>query len=189
MTVPPVTFGIISKRFHFHSWSILSESVWNLIKFLFVCSAGGKILLSNLPLHVRFEDLEPLLTPFGSVQNCEKLNSRDGSTQTVQVSYETQEQAQQWVYMILEEEFHWRMNWKFVIQILIGRLHDSKILSFHDDWIQWTIARILTPCLHVWSPKKTWLNFEGEHIHILNSRLRVRVWWLATLSMQTEELP
>ncbi|XP_021923058.1 insulin-like growth factor 2 mRNA-binding protein 1 isoform X2 [Zootermopsis nevadensis] len=58
-------------------------------------SVGGKILLSNLPLHVRFEDLEPLLTPFGSVQNCEKLNSRDGSTQTVQVSYETQEQAQQ----------------------------------------------------------------------------------------------
>jgi insulin-like growth factor 2 mRNA-binding protein 1 len=63
--------------------------------FYFVHSVGGKILLSNLPLHVRFEDLEPLLTPFGSVQNCEKLNSRDGSTQTVQVSYETQEQAQQ----------------------------------------------------------------------------------------------
>ncbi|XP_069690841.1 insulin-like growth factor 2 mRNA-binding protein 1 isoform X4 [Periplaneta americana] len=56
---------------------------------------GGKIVLSNIPSHVRFEDLEPLLTPFGSVQNCEKLNSRDGSTQTVQVSYETQEQAQQ----------------------------------------------------------------------------------------------
>ncbi|XP_069690838.1 insulin-like growth factor 2 mRNA-binding protein 1 isoform X2 [Periplaneta americana] len=58
-------------------------------------STGGKIVLSNIPSHVRFEDLEPLLTPFGSVQNCEKLNSRDGSTQTVQVSYETQEQAQQ----------------------------------------------------------------------------------------------
>lgn len=58
-------------------------------------SAGGKIVLSNLPVHVRLEDLEPLLTPFGSVQSCEKLNSRDGSTQTVQVSYETQEQAQQ----------------------------------------------------------------------------------------------
>ncbi|XP_023703830.1 insulin-like growth factor 2 mRNA-binding protein 1 isoform X2 [Cryptotermes secundus] len=58
-------------------------------------SAGGKIVLTNLPLHVRIEDLEPLLTPFGSVQNCEKLNSRDGSTQIVQVSYETQEQAQQ----------------------------------------------------------------------------------------------
>lgn len=52
-------------------------------------------MLTNLPLHVRIEDLEPLLTPFGSVQNCEKLNSRDGSTQIVQVSYETQEQAQQ----------------------------------------------------------------------------------------------
>jgi insulin-like growth factor 2 mRNA-binding protein 1 len=52
-------------------------------------------VLTNLPLHVRIEDLEPLLTPFGSVQNCEKLNSRDGSTQIVQVSYETQEQAQQ----------------------------------------------------------------------------------------------
>ncbi|KAJ9582076.1 hypothetical protein L9F63_003578, partial [Diploptera punctata] len=58
-------------------------------------SAGAKIVLSNIPSHVRFEELEPLLTPFGSVQSCEKLNSRDGSTQTVQVSYETQEQAQQ----------------------------------------------------------------------------------------------
>jgi len=63
--------------------------------FLPDCSAGGKIVLSNLPVHVRLEDLEELLIPFGSVQSCEKLNSRDGSTQTVQVSYETQEQAQQ----------------------------------------------------------------------------------------------
>ncbi|KAK7793766.1 hypothetical protein R5R35_000962 [Gryllus longicercus] len=60
-----------------------------------VASGPGKIVLSNLPTHVRFEDLEPLLTPFGPVQNCEKIASRDGSTQTVQVSYETQEQAQQ----------------------------------------------------------------------------------------------
>nr|CAD7400122.1 unnamed protein product [Timema cristinae] len=58
-------------------------------------SAAGKIVLSNIPTHVRIEDLEPLLTPFGQVQNCEKLNSRDGSTHAVQVSYETQEQAQQ----------------------------------------------------------------------------------------------
>nr|CAD7428002.1 unnamed protein product [Timema monikensis] len=57
--------------------------------------AAGKIVLSNIPTHVRIEDLEPLLTPFGQVQNCEKLNSRDGSTHAVQVSYETQEQAQQ----------------------------------------------------------------------------------------------
>ncbi|XP_067006463.1 insulin-like growth factor 2 mRNA-binding protein 1 isoform X2 [Anabrus simplex] len=58
-------------------------------------SGPAKVVVSNVPPHVRFEDLEPLLTPFGALQNCEKLNSRDGTTQTVQVAYETQEQAQQ----------------------------------------------------------------------------------------------
>lgn len=53
--------------------------------------------MSNLPVHARFEDIEPLLTTYGQVQNVEKLSSRDPNTQTVLVSYETQEQAQQYV--------------------------------------------------------------------------------------------
>ncbi|XP_048504743.1 insulin-like growth factor 2 mRNA-binding protein 1 isoform X2 [Athalia rosae] len=58
-------------------------------------SSGGKIVVSNLPPHARFEDVEPLLTTYGLVQNVEKLSSRDPNTQTLLVSYETQEQAQQ----------------------------------------------------------------------------------------------
>lgn len=58
-------------------------------------SAPARVVVSNIPAHVRFEDLESLLSPFGTVINFEKLNSREGPTQTVQVSYETQEEAQQ----------------------------------------------------------------------------------------------
>ncbi|XP_063223696.1 insulin-like growth factor 2 mRNA-binding protein 2 isoform X2 [Bacillus rossius redtenbacheri] len=57
-------------------------------------SSAGKVVLSNIPPHVRIEELEPLLTSIGPFQNYEKLNSRDGSTQTFQISYETQEHAQ-----------------------------------------------------------------------------------------------
>ncbi|XP_054270210.1 insulin-like growth factor 2 mRNA-binding protein 1 isoform X4 [Macrosteles quadrilineatus] len=58
-------------------------------------SSNSKIVVSNLPPHVRFEDLEHLLIPYGNIQKCEKLNSREGQPQVVQISYETQEQAQQ----------------------------------------------------------------------------------------------
>lgn len=68
-------------------------------------SGIGKIILSNLPSHARFEDLETLLSPFGSVQSCEKLGSRDGGVWSVQVSYETHEQAQQWVNLIYFSDF------------------------------------------------------------------------------------
>ncbi|EEB18062.1 predicted protein [Pediculus humanus corporis] len=56
---------------------------------------NSKIIVSNIPLHARYEDLEPLFSQFGSVQSCEKSNSRDGNSQSYQVVYETQEQAQQ----------------------------------------------------------------------------------------------
>ncbi|XP_046669691.1 insulin-like growth factor 2 mRNA-binding protein 1 isoform X3 [Homalodisca vitripennis] len=61
----------------------------------FHTSSNTKIVVSNLPPHVRIEDLEHLLTPFGHVQKCEKLSSREGQPQVVQISYDTQEQAQQ----------------------------------------------------------------------------------------------
>lgn len=54
-----------------------------------------KVIVSNLPPHVRFEDLEPLLSPHGKVLACDKLTSRDPNTQTVQITFETPDQAQQ----------------------------------------------------------------------------------------------
>ncbi|XP_029166929.1 insulin-like growth factor 2 mRNA-binding protein 1 isoform X2 [Nylanderia fulva] len=57
-------------------------------------SGIAKLLVSNLPAQARFEDLELLFANYGQVQNIEKLSSRDPNTQTILVSYETQEQVQ-----------------------------------------------------------------------------------------------
>ncbi|KAL3283615.1 hypothetical protein HHI36_006754, partial [Cryptolaemus montrouzieri] len=53
-----------------------------------------KIIISNLAPHVRFEDIEHLLAAHGRVVSCDKLTSKDPTTQTVQVVYETIEQSQ-----------------------------------------------------------------------------------------------
>ncbi|XP_025832796.1 insulin-like growth factor 2 mRNA-binding protein 1 [Agrilus planipennis] len=53
-----------------------------------------KIIISNLPPNVRFEDIKELLLQHGEVVSCDKLQSRDPNTQTVQVIYENAEQAQ-----------------------------------------------------------------------------------------------
>lgn len=50
--------------------------------------------MSNLAPHIRFEDIEHLLVAHGNVVGCDKLTSKDPSTQTVQITYETPEQAQ-----------------------------------------------------------------------------------------------
>lgn len=63
--------------------------------FLLNSGAGSKVLVSNFPSHARLEDLELLFSNCGQVLSVEKLSSRDPTTQTVLVSYETQEQAQQ----------------------------------------------------------------------------------------------
>ncbi|KAJ8951878.1 hypothetical protein NQ318_019854, partial [Aromia moschata] len=55
----------------------------------------SKIIISNLGPHVRFEDIEHFLNQHGRVVSCDKLTSKDPSTQTVAVTYETTEQAQQ----------------------------------------------------------------------------------------------
>ncbi|XP_046983659.1 LOW QUALITY PROTEIN: insulin-like growth factor 2 mRNA-binding protein 1 [Schistocerca americana] len=55
----------------------------------------GKVVVSNLPGHLCLEDVEPLLVPFGNVQQLEKVGtSRDGTTFSVHVTYDTHEQAQ-----------------------------------------------------------------------------------------------
>lgn len=57
--------------------------------------SGAKILVGNLPAHVRIEDVEQLLSSYGQIQNFEKAPMRDPSTQAFLVSYETPDQAQQ----------------------------------------------------------------------------------------------
>ncbi len=63
--------------------------------FVFSVSHNAKVVISNLPSHVRIEDLEPILTPYGGIQNYEKLGTKDGPTQVVQISLNSPEQAQQ----------------------------------------------------------------------------------------------
>ena len=53
------------------------------------------MIISNLPSNARIEDLEQLLAPYGAPQNYEKLGTKEGPTQTVQISFDTPEQAQQ----------------------------------------------------------------------------------------------
>lgn len=67
----------------------------SVLLFLRFFSGSSKAVVSNLPAQARLEDLEALLCNYGTVQNIEKLTSRDPNTQTLLVSYETQEQAQQ----------------------------------------------------------------------------------------------
>ncbi|XP_045472795.1 insulin-like growth factor 2 mRNA-binding protein 3 isoform X3 [Harmonia axyridis] len=57
-------------------------------------TATPKIIISNLALHIRFEDIEHLLSNHGRVVSVDKLTSKDPTSQTVQVVYETLEQAQ-----------------------------------------------------------------------------------------------
>ncbi|XP_050521834.1 insulin-like growth factor 2 mRNA-binding protein 1 isoform X2 [Daktulosphaira vitifoliae] len=55
--------------------------------------SANKIVISNVPSSVRFEQLEQVLLQFGQVKDIEKLNQRDGPTQVVQITFESAEQA------------------------------------------------------------------------------------------------
>ena len=52
-------------------------------------------MIVNFSAQTRIEDIETLFSTCGQLQNVEKLSSRDPNVQTVLISYETQEQAQQ----------------------------------------------------------------------------------------------
>ncbi|XP_037935525.1 insulin-like growth factor 2 mRNA-binding protein 1 isoform X2 [Teleopsis dalmanni] len=54
----------------------------------------SKILISGIPLQTQFEDIEPLLKPYGIVKQCEAVSSKDPSTQTVHITFDSPEQAQ-----------------------------------------------------------------------------------------------
>lgn len=68
-------------------------------------SGVAKVLVSNLPAQIRVEDLDLLFSNYGQVQNIEKVPSRDPNTQSVLISYETQEQVQQAVNQLNGYDF------------------------------------------------------------------------------------
>lgn len=55
--------------------------------------SANKIVISNVPTGVRFEQLEQILLQFGQVKEIEKISQRDGPTQVVQIAFESAEQA------------------------------------------------------------------------------------------------
>ncbi|XP_025419881.1 insulin-like growth factor 2 mRNA-binding protein 1 [Sipha flava] len=55
--------------------------------------SANKIVISNVPSGVRFDQLEQILLQFGQVKEIEKLSQRDGPTQVVQIAFESSEQA------------------------------------------------------------------------------------------------
>lgn len=57
----------------------------------------SKILISGIPMQTRFEDIEPLLKPYGIVKQCEAISSKDQNTQTVHITFENPEQAQRYI--------------------------------------------------------------------------------------------
>jgi len=70
----------------------------NPVLFSISSSSGvAKVLVSNLPAQIRLEELDLLFSNYGQIQNIEKVPSRDPNTQSVLISYETQEQVQQYV--------------------------------------------------------------------------------------------
>lgn len=55
-------------------------------------------MISGIPLHAHFEDIEPLLKPFGKVEDCTVVSSLDPNTQTVHISFENFDQAQRYYW-------------------------------------------------------------------------------------------
>ncbi|XP_058174761.1 insulin-like growth factor 2 mRNA-binding protein 1 [Anopheles ziemanni] len=54
----------------------------------------AKIVISGIPQHAKFDDIEPLLKPYGKVEHCEAGTSKDPNTQTVHITFENHDQAQ-----------------------------------------------------------------------------------------------
>ena len=59
-------------------------------------SSSAKVMISGIPLHAHFEDIEPLLKPYGKVEDCIVVSSKDPNTQTVHITFETYDQAQRY---------------------------------------------------------------------------------------------
>lgn len=57
-------------------------------------STIAKIVISGIPQHAKFDDIEPLLKPYGKVEHCDAVTSKDPTTQTVHITFENHDQAQ-----------------------------------------------------------------------------------------------
>lgn len=57
-------------------------------------SQTTKVIISGIPQHANFSDVEPLLKQYGNVEECDAVASKDPKTQTVHITFETFEQAQ-----------------------------------------------------------------------------------------------
>lgn len=57
-------------------------------------SQTTKVIISGIPQHAHFSDVEPLLKQYGTVEECDAVASKDPKTQTVHITFETYEQAQ-----------------------------------------------------------------------------------------------
>uniref|UniRef100_A0A182KBX9 RRM domain-containing protein n=1 Tax=Anopheles christyi TaxID=43041 RepID=A0A182KBX9_9DIPT len=60
----------------------------------FLSSTTAKIVISGIAQHAKFDDIEPLLKPYGKVEHCEAGTSKDPNTQTVHITFENHDQAQ-----------------------------------------------------------------------------------------------
>lgn len=81
---------------------LLSIRMIVFLLFSFSFSSSSRIIVSGIPLHARFDDIEPLLKPYGKVEHCDAVSSKDPNTQTVHITYETVEQAQRYFAVSFE---------------------------------------------------------------------------------------
>ena len=56
-----------------------------------------KVVISGIPQHANFSDVEPLLKQYGNVEECDAVASKDPKTQTVHITFESYEQAQRFL--------------------------------------------------------------------------------------------
>jgi hypothetical protein len=68
--------------------------------FFFSLSSTTKVVISGIPHHANFSDVEPLLKQYGNVEECDAVASKDPKTQTVHITFESYEQAQRFLTQI-----------------------------------------------------------------------------------------
>ena len=64
-------------------------------------------MISGIPMHAHFDDIEPLLKPYGHVEHCDAVSSKDPNTQTIHITFETHELAQRYITLQFIIIFIW----------------------------------------------------------------------------------
>lgn len=67
---------------------------------------SAKIVISGIPLHANFDDIEPLLKPYGPVVLCDAVTSKDPNTQTIHITFNTHDQAQRYLLFFFLVSFY-----------------------------------------------------------------------------------